>query len=241
MVDEKQNQICNKEQVNTKLREVKNKLPMEDNVLDFDAISFNAKFCQIMNEIYSTPLNSKPKTTQLLNQTNKLNNKDLANSLFISVFQNIKTYIKEKRNGLHKKLITLGLSPCSAMGKFNNRRHSMNSLHDYSEYFSSVLGDASFLNENCRVEAPEKYSEFAIALCEAYKEITLINEIGLEKVCQQILLQCQPGSEVSEYDIHKSLFYDYVLRDKQIMVKFDLMENRLHCQAYSIMRTMRDH
>jgi hypothetical protein len=236
----KQNKICNTEQGNAELREVRNKLPMEDNGSELDTISFNARFCQVMNEIYSTPLNSKGKTNQLLNQINKLNNKDLANSLFISVFQNIKTYIKEKRDELHKKLLTLGLSPYSTIGKFSSRRHSMNSLHDYSECFS-VLGDASFLNENYRIEILVKYSKFAIALCEAYKEITLINEIGLETICQQILLLCQPGSEVSEYDIHKSLFYDYVLRDKQIMVRFNLIWNRQHYQAYSIMHTIKVH
>eukprot|EP00826_Nyctotherus_ovalis_P045553 TRINITY_DN5053_c0_g1_i5.p1 TRINITY_DN5053_c0_g1~~TRINITY_DN5053_c0_g1_i5.p1 ORF type:complete len:314 (+),score=58.69 TRINITY_DN5053_c0_g1_i5:112-1053(+) len=239
-----QNQIYNSNHADSDLKEIveENKVPTESDCLidsGLDAISFNAKFCQVMNEIYRSPLNSKAKVNHLLDLTKRLKTKDFANSLFISVFQNIKAHMKEKRNALHKKLPTLGLSLYSSLGKFSNRRHSLNSLYDYSEYFPSILAEKGVNagDSEAESEKPEKYVEFAVALCEAYREIALATEVGLERVCQQILLLCQPGSEVSEYDIHKSLFYDYVLRDRQIMVNLFLIKYRQHYQDYNTMPT----
>ena len=204
---------------------------LEDNSLG----TYNSEICQIMNDFYHSPVASKSKISSILEDVKSLNDKEMANSVFISVFQNIKTYMKEIRMSLYGRLKELGLAqhlstpeenPKSSK-KFRRRRHSADSIYEYSEEAQDVqLSGGSIFAKTTKEsfalrpfhEAPEKYVEFLIALCEAYKNLIEISSSGVEAICQEILAQCQPNNEVTGYDIHKSLFYDYVLKDRLVVM-----------------------
>ena len=106
----------------------------------FDEMSWNEKIEIIIDELYSSPSSSKTKIKKLLQQIKLLNDQEVMNSLFISIFQNIKVYIKEKRSLLHKKLDNLELNNCTS-GRITTRRHSVNCLRNCSEYSPSRIND----------------------------------------------------------------------------------------------------
>jgi len=198
--------------------------------------AYNAEICQIMNEFYHSPATSKAKIASILEEVSKsLNDKDTANSVFIAVFQNIKVYMKEIRALLYARLKELGLAqPIVSTEekqnkKIKRRRHSADSLYEYSEDAQDVnLGSNTLLTRSNKEqyslkpfrEAPQKYIEFLITLCQTYKNLVEITSNGVEQICQEILFQCKLGNEVTSYDIHKSLFYDYILKDRLIIVFF---------------------
>ncbi len=209
------------------------KKPVSD--LDTSLSTYNAEICQMMNEFYHSPATSKEKIADILEDVKSLNDKDMANSVFISVFQNIKAYMKEIRAGLYTRLQSLGLAQPlipseETTKKPRRRRHSADSIYEYSEDAQEVsfTGAGRIFSNNKKEsyalkpfhEAPGAYVEFLISICEAYKNLVDVSSNGVEAICQEILVQCQPNSEVTGYDIHKSLFYDYVLKDRLIIVSF---------------------
>jgi len=137
---------------------------------------------------------------------------------------------------LHGKLKELGLAQTIPLEDkphkstyIRRRRHSADSLYEYTEDVQEV--PVTHLTRtpcvNCVKpsyilrpfhETPERYVQFLILVCETYKELVDVTASGIEAICQQILTQCQPNNEVSGYDIHKSIFYDYILKDRLISV-----------------------
>lgn len=78
-------------------------------VEDNDFNEYNNEICQLMNEFYYSPDKSKTKIKNILEEVKLLDNKNVANSIFISIYHNIKAFIKKKRSFLHEKLFQLKL------------------------------------------------------------------------------------------------------------------------------------
>ncbi|MDR3582658.1 MAG: hypothetical protein P4L67_05270 [Candidatus Pacebacteria bacterium] len=163
----------------------------------------------------------------------KIPDKETANSVFVSVFQNIKAFMKEKRDLLHAKLTDLGLAvplPTEVHKPYvRRRRHSADSIYEYTEDVQEVpvnplsnLCGTSPVPPNCILrqfhEMPEQYMQFLVQVCNAYRELVEVTSAGIEAICQQILSRCQASNDVTGYDIHKSLFYDYVIKDSLVAV-----------------------
>ena len=185
--------------------------------------SFSTRICQLMNELYYTPVISKNKIPIILAEIKKIKNPDIASSVFIAVFQNIKFYIKEIRNILLKKLRDLGLVDQEDRGN-NSRRRSADYVNEARKNGKEIfLTLKNYRNHNDELRpfygSEENYIEFLISIYEVYKSISEIFGNGPEIICHQLLSLCQSNSVVAEYDVHKSLFYDYVLKDRVISVR----------------------
>lgn len=76
------------------------------------------------------------------------------------------------------------------------------------------------------LDKPESYIKFLICLCEKYQGIVKSTSTGIELICQEILIHVDPNKDLKGYDIHKSLFYDYVLKDRIIKVQLIVTSNR---------------
>ena len=182
-----------------------------------------------MNELYYTPVESKDKVKIISNEVKKITNSDIANSVFVSVFQNIKFYIKEIRNILLKKLRDLDIIQDEDFiedpSRMYLRRHSANCLYDSQDGCKEILltvrnnsnykgGLKSFYGSE------DNYIEFLNYLDRVYKSISEIFGNGPEAICHQLLSLCQSNVVIAEYDVHKSLFYDYILNDRVISVVY---------------------
>jgi hypothetical protein len=69
-------------------------------------------------------------------------------------------------------------------------------------------------------ETPFAYLQFLKNIFQCYKEIT--NTCGLvENICQELLNICEfsKDQDLSDYDLHKSIFSQEILRDKIIKVR----------------------
>jgi len=197
-------------------------IEMSPTNLNEDSISeCNTEICTLMNEFYYSPNELKGKVSRILEEVKVTCDKNVANSVFASVFYKIKTYIREKRSILHDKLTQFGLvSPSNFTKKCCSKRYSISINAKKIVYWK---GSDFILNVGklkTVSEVPEKYVEFITALCNSYKSLCEIASMGIETVCEQILAQCQINNEVEGCNIHKSLFYDYILKDKLIMVLF---------------------
>jgi hypothetical protein len=195
-------------------------IEMSPNGFSEDSIfECNTEICTLMNEFYYSPNEFKGKVSRILEEVKVTCDKNLANSVFASVFYKIKAYIKEKRAILHDKLTQLGLvSSSNFTKKCCSKRYSISINAKKIAYWrgSDLILNIGKLK---RVgEIPDRYVEFITALCNSYRSLCEIASMGIETVCKQILAQCQISNEVEGCNIHKSLFYDYILKDKLVLV-----------------------
>jgi len=178
-----------------------------------------------MNDLYYSPMNYKDKISQIAKEMKKVVNSDIANSVFISVFQNIKFYVKEIRNILHSKLKELELLQSDNCGsinprKFHPRRYSADCIYEGEQRSLSNWRNNHVVEElRAFYGSEKKYIEFLICLFNIYKGFNEVTSRGPEEVCHQLLFLCQPNTEVTDYDVHKSLFYDHILKDHVISVR----------------------
>eukprot|EP00826_Nyctotherus_ovalis_P023861 TRINITY_DN1836_c0_g1_i3.p1 TRINITY_DN1836_c0_g1~~TRINITY_DN1836_c0_g1_i3.p1 ORF type:complete len:307 (-),score=63.70 TRINITY_DN1836_c0_g1_i3:176-1096(-) len=187
----------------------------------------STRICLLMNDLYYTPMSYKEKIPLIVKEMKKVTNSDMANSAFISVFQNIKFYVKEIRNILHSKLKELELVQLDSCGsvsvkKFHPRRYSLDCIYEGEQRnFSNSKGNC-VVNDELRAfyGAEEKYIEFLVCLLNIYKGFSEVTSQGPEEICHQLLSLCQPNTEVTDYDVHKSLFYDHIFKDRIILVLF---------------------
>jgi Cdc6-like AAA superfamily ATPase len=176
-----------------------------------------------MNELYYDPLSYKSRIVLILDELKKITDPDTANSVLFSVFQNLKYYVKEIRNNLRCKLRELGLlqsvSNRRSPARIRSRRYSADFISENSQETR-----LSWWNEGMQSElkpfhgAEGNYIEFLAYLCEIYKNFSKIAARGPEGICRKLLSLCKSTTEIAEYDVHKTVFYDYVLEDRIISV-----------------------
>ena len=118
----------------------KGSLLIRENYLDED-------LCELMNEFYHSSVISEDKINTMLNIIKSINNSKTANSIFISMFHNIQSYMREIRGCLYKKLKLLGLDKLAfpIIKKTNKgthlRRYSDSYICDSSYYSYSWNGN----------------------------------------------------------------------------------------------------
>jgi hypothetical protein len=202
----------------------------------------STRICLLMNDLYYSPMSYKEKIPQIAKEMKKVVNSDIANSVFISVFQNIKFYVKEIRNILHNKLKKLELLQSENCGnicvkEFHPRRYSADCIYEGEQRSFSNWRSSCMTSEELRgfYGSEEKYIEFLICLFSVYKGFNEVTSRGPEEICHQLLSLCQPNTEVIDYDVHKSLFYDYILKDRIIFVRTLLYTLDHTCQPLQLL------
>lgn len=189
----------------------------------------STRICLFMNELYYNTLESKSKTALIFKEIKMIRSAEVANSVFASVLQNLKFYVKEIRNILRSKLRELGLLQLAGCGRLSPkktriRRYSADYVNERLQEIFLPWKKEGLYNDELRLfyGAEENYVEFLLTLCEVYKNFDEITSKGPEEVCHRLLNLCKSNTEVTEYDVHKSYFYDYVLKDRIIMVRLSL-------------------
>jgi hypothetical protein len=185
----------------------KNYLPLLNEV---ELDECNGEICQLMKKFYESPKDAKWEIAKVLKEVKNLNDKDVANSAFISIYKNIKAYIKAKRYSLHQKLVVP-----NEKGRSEQSNGSFNEHQRSSESKGCVV---SIINLMPVSEDPVRYIEFFCSLYEEYKDICEITNTGIEEICKQILLKCDLNTQIDKCNIHKTLFYEYIIKDCQIAV-----------------------
>ena len=197
----------------------KNKFIMENR-------SFDDEICRVMNDFYYSHKVSKEEIAHLVNIIKGINNSNKGNTIFVTVFRNIQNYMKKIKISLHRRL---NVRKDKSKGKMPSRRHSARCIltsSDLPRRDDEIAISEDKIQTKTMIESPKKYVEFLISLCKYYKRICEISEIGLESVCKLILSKCKPNTDSSNYDIHKSEFYNYILEDSLIMVlKLIILDN----------------
>lgn len=162
---------------------------------------------------------------------------------FLYLYQNIRKQIIWRRTKLHQKIWEINIPEkltdknvrlLFVTEKLIQRRHSANSV-DKIKYeqsndrsnnvmFQPPRGILSGSNKSGTKyilqsiqEAPEKYIQFIKALCESYTNF-VSSSLLLEKLCVKLLCAFKPQQTVMGCDIHKSLFMQFILKDKLIKV-----------------------
>eukprot|EP00826_Nyctotherus_ovalis_P009709 TRINITY_DN12568_c0_g5_i2.p1 TRINITY_DN12568_c0_g5~~TRINITY_DN12568_c0_g5_i2.p1 ORF type:complete len:263 (+),score=32.66 TRINITY_DN12568_c0_g5_i2:314-1102(+) len=184
------------------------------------------KICMLMNDIYYSPLKYKTRFTLILEMLRKITSSEMANSVFFSVFQNLKCYVKEIRNTLRSKLNELELLESVGYGrdsprKLCSRRYSADFITSGSlqETRLSWWSNASRNTELKPFQGSEEnYVKFLTYLCEVYKNFCRTILYGPEEICHKLLSMCKSTTEIAECGVHKTVFYDYILEDCVISV-----------------------
>ena len=199
---------------------------------DYDT-QYNKEICKQINEFYRAPQNSKQKIAKLKEEIKNLNNKGIASSMFLSVCKTIKVYLKTYAVLLHKKIGDLGISP--KLGTFEEkfsriikkRKQSIENKSEDDEEISPKWKNEGLL-DNIMIphfqlkpvyEVPEKYTEFLKYLFDIYKKLCKIIDDGIEEICQLIMINSKARVEGTGFNLHKSMFYECVLKDKLVKVR----------------------
>lgn len=140
----------------------------------------------------------------------------IARIVFAAVINNIIEYIKKRKRRIISRLLFLGLfsNEDNQQLKGRSRIYSADSSLQINE---EINIDCNFDDYHDQVP---KYMDFLNCLCDCYEEVLDVTSGGIELACQEILVQCQIGNNLHGYNIHKSMFYEYVLKNTQIQVKF---------------------
>eukprot|EP00826_Nyctotherus_ovalis_P037560 TRINITY_DN3433_c0_g2_i9.p1 TRINITY_DN3433_c0_g2~~TRINITY_DN3433_c0_g2_i9.p1 ORF type:complete len:263 (+),score=58.32 TRINITY_DN3433_c0_g2_i9:267-1055(+) len=183
--------------------------------------AYSKKICLLMNDLYYNSLSYKNKAVLMLEELGKITNADVANSVLLSVFQNLKYYVKEIRNTLRSKLYKLGLLESRrSPQQIKARRYSadcfIESSQDTQLSWWNKIPHTSELKPFHGSE--EKYIEFLTYLRDIYRNYSVIISRGPERICHKLLSLCKSAAEVEECDVHKTAFYDFVLEDRVVSV-----------------------
>lgn len=181
------------------------------------ATKCNPEVSRLMNEFYESPRKTKDKLVQILEEVKVACDENLANSIFASIYCKIKSYIKSKRRLMYNKLSQLGLLYSVKYKKSFGQGYPVINPRRTIRYRP---GDVILNIEKTRAvsEAPEKYVDFFRALCTSYNTVCEVASAEIEAVCEELLVRCQIGNDVAGCNVHKSLFFDYVLKDRLVMV-----------------------
>lgn len=176
----------------------------------------NGEICRLMRKFYDSPKDAKWEIAEVLKEVRNLNDKEMANIAFLSVYRNIKGFVMAKRLALHQKLAKLQLiesdEKSDARYILSNKPQSCGMKGCAGTAVSLVP-----LGENV-----EKYIDFFFSLCEEYKDICEITSTGIEEICELILAKCNLSTILGKCSVHKTVFYDCVVKDELISV---LLEN----------------
>eukprot|EP00831_Metopus_contortus_P017180 TRINITY_DN17237_c0_g1_i2.p1 TRINITY_DN17237_c0_g1~~TRINITY_DN17237_c0_g1_i2.p1 ORF type:complete len:321 (-),score=46.66 TRINITY_DN17237_c0_g1_i2:50-1012(-) len=157
----------------------------------------------------------RKKMLRIFEDVQKIDDIDQANLIFITVFQNIKSYMKSKRDLLLRKLKELKILKGDLRSiRLERREHSADRglcKKDMVRILPKTLGSLVPIKEK-----PEQYIEFLIFLCEMYEQIAEVTGSGIEQICQAILAQVNQQHDIVGFDIHKSIFFDVIMKDRTI-------------------------
>eukprot|EP00826_Nyctotherus_ovalis_P012200 TRINITY_DN1319_c0_g3_i2.p1 TRINITY_DN1319_c0_g3~~TRINITY_DN1319_c0_g3_i2.p1 ORF type:complete len:288 (+),score=60.03 TRINITY_DN1319_c0_g3_i2:88-864(+) len=168
----------------------------------------NGEICRLMRKFYDSPKDAKWEIAEVLKEVRNLNDKEMANIAFLSVYRNIKAYVMAKRLVLHQKLAKLELIE-------NGEKSDVSyNLSDKSQS-SDMKGCVNLVPIS---ENTEQYIEFFFSLCEEYKDICEITSTGIEEICELILAKCNLSTILGKCSVHKTVFYDCVIKDDKISV-----------------------
>lgn len=71
-------------------------------------------------------------------------------------------------------------------------------------------------------EVPDKYIKFLRFIIQAFSELKNDNIEYIESFCKELLKWCHTNQENQQYNMHFSLFFERILRDKLIRVKLTM-------------------
>jgi len=196
-----------------KIPQIKDNHPSSLNEIEPDQC--NGEICHLIKRFYESPKDAKWEITKILKEVKNLNSKEAANFAFTSVYKNIKAYIKGKRYSLYQKLGQLRLILPNEKGKSEQGNVCLNEYQRSSEDGDSMMAIINLVPVS---ENPMGYIEFFCSLCEKYKDICEVTNTGIEEICEEILLKCHVNPLTDKCNIHKTLFYDHIIRDHKISV-----------------------
>jgi len=134
--------------------------------------------------------------------------------------------MKQKRKSLITKLLILGLNITDNIQSINDnnnkRMHSYDSEHriiNINDIKSIIKEEEDYIRMIMFKESNiPKFIIFLNLLCDSYQEMLEVTTEVIEPACQDILKQCEVGKNLCGYNIHKSMYYEYVLESIEIKV-----------------------
>lgn len=162
---------------------------------------------------------------------------------FISIFPKIKSYIDQIKQNLYKKLWDLQLvqvlnsGNCHLLFKSSNRirRSQSNDLYYHNRDLHTLVfcKEKSFFNQfqakgnkkqafilKAFNEAPNNFRKFLRSVIDSFVDLGNENIVYIETLCKNLLKLCNTNQDTQQYNLHYSIFYERILKDKLIRVCF---------------------